>query len=482
VNSPASPASIHPDVAFPSTHVRPPSGWVNDPNGPIHWRGRYHLFFQHNPAAATHGDICWGHASSDDLAHWRIHDVALVPSPGAPDSAGCWSGCVVDDSGVATAVYTGVTDHPDDPALSATICLAYSDDDELVSWRKHSSPVAYAPHTLDLLAFRDPFVFTFEGRRYALVGAGAVSGGRPLVLLYSCQDLRDWTYLGVFLDGSTTDARGLPPADVWECPQLTRVDGEWVLIVSSWREARLERVAYAVGDIAACGDAVRFLPHSAGLVDAGHDFYAPAALREADRTLLWGWSWEEREDSEVAARGWAGVLAHPRVLGLRDGLLTTSPAPEVSALRLDGGQIRAALPAYGARVELPRAPVDLELRLPEAGAELLTLLLEGSGLACRVVVHPGEAWVRLDHRARNPERVCWPTESPLPRDWDRRLRLVLDGDLLEVHVSGGASFTERVSIPSDGRTYLSFKGPVPTHCQLTAWPLDPSAVRAQNRN
>ena len=38
----------------PSFHVSPPTGWLNDPNGPIHRDGRYHLFFQRNPRA-PHG-------------------------------------------------------------------------------------------------------------------------------------------------------------------------------------------------------------------------------------------------------------------------------------------------------------------------------------------------------------------------------------------------------------------------------------------
>lgn len=32
----------------PRVHLLPPSGWMNDPNGVVHWRGRFHVFYQHN--------------------------------------------------------------------------------------------------------------------------------------------------------------------------------------------------------------------------------------------------------------------------------------------------------------------------------------------------------------------------------------------------------------------------------------------------
>ena len=33
----------------PLYHFRPPANWMNDPNGPIQWKGQYHLFYQHHP-------------------------------------------------------------------------------------------------------------------------------------------------------------------------------------------------------------------------------------------------------------------------------------------------------------------------------------------------------------------------------------------------------------------------------------------------
>ena len=67
------------DRNLPRHHVRPAAGqWCNDPNGPLFHDGRYHLFFQHNPAAAVWGSIHWGHASSPDLVHWTDHGIALT--------------------------------------------------------------------------------------------------------------------------------------------------------------------------------------------------------------------------------------------------------------------------------------------------------------------------------------------------------------------------------------------------------------------
>jgi beta-fructofuranosidase len=60
----------------PRLHVTGTSNWINDPNGPVHWNGVYHLFFQANPAAPRWGRPQWGHVSSDDLVRWRRHPTA----------------------------------------------------------------------------------------------------------------------------------------------------------------------------------------------------------------------------------------------------------------------------------------------------------------------------------------------------------------------------------------------------------------------
>ena len=69
------------DPHRPAYHFVPPVGWMNDINGSIYWKGRYHVFYQHNPEGGYWKWMQWGHASSGDLVHWVHHPIALTPDP-----------------------------------------------------------------------------------------------------------------------------------------------------------------------------------------------------------------------------------------------------------------------------------------------------------------------------------------------------------------------------------------------------------------
>lgn len=436
------------DPAFPVLHPRPADGWVNDPNGPFRWRGRYHLFFQHNPAGPVHGGICWGHLSSSDLVTWQQEPLALVPSAGGPDAGGCWSGCVADDGGTPTAVYTGLVDDP----RTATVLLARADD-QLRSWVKASGPVASAP--AGLAGFRDPFLFEAGGHRYAVVGAGT-AGGTAEVLVYRCDDLLRWELAGTLISAGDEVAQDVAPAEIWECPQLFRLgevlDGHWVLVVSLVRGDTLARVAYLVGDLELDRGAPRLRPTGGGLVDHGHDFYAPAVLVEEDRVVLWGWTWEDRGAGDVRAAGWAGALTWPRVLELGAGdRLTSRPAPELLALRRSSEELTGA--ALLAPVRLPPGPVEVVV----TADGWTRLIVAGGQTELTLELDPEHRRVVLRRPTPDPVRAGWPTEGTVAGKGPVEVRLVLDGSILEVYVGGGPVFTERV-YPGEGGWTLTVQG------------------------
>src|ERR1700733_3246251 len=88
------------DFHRPQYHFLPPSNWMNDPNGLIQWKGKVHLFYQHNPFGPLWGNMHWGHAVSADLVHWTDLPLALAPTPDSPDETGIFSGCCVNNNGV----------------------------------------------------------------------------------------------------------------------------------------------------------------------------------------------------------------------------------------------------------------------------------------------------------------------------------------------------------------------------------------------
>ncbi|MGW3129614.1 glycoside hydrolase family 32 protein [Streptomyces sp. NPDC001123] len=454
------------DPNAPRFRVRPPANWINDPNGPFRWRDRYHLFYQHNPDAPVHANIHWGHVSSPDLAHWEHHPIALTPTPGGPDEAGCWSGCVVDDDGVPTAVYTGIDRHH---TGLGTVCLARAvvpDDETLTDWKPLPTPVVSGPPVdLDLVMFRDPFVFTADGRRWALVGAGHADG-TPSVLLYDCADLSDWRFAGVLLDGNDPVSARLFGARAvgWECPQLyATAGGEWVLVLSLWDGAPWT-TGYLTGGLHPCdGAGLRFAARTGGRLDHGRDFYAPAVLQEPDRALLWGWSWEAREQGEVDLAGWAGVLSAPREVDVHpDGALRVVPARELELLRAPEPFVTEP----GGRVSLPRS---YDLAVTAHGPTTVSLLRSASGAEVAVRLDPDAGTVTLDRGAR-PRTSADESAPVVVRAPGKKLRVLVDGSLVEVFVDDRATITERVYLRPGDAPELVVSGAATA---VTGWELVP---------
>jgi beta-fructofuranosidase len=110
------------DESAPIFHVGPAGcrggvaplhhGWTNDPNGPLHFRGVHHIFYQSRGSATVwnSGDTYWGH-SAGNLSHWHCMPPALTPgldydgSNTTYDRNGVFTGSVTLVNGVPVASF-----------------------------------------------------------------------------------------------------------------------------------------------------------------------------------------------------------------------------------------------------------------------------------------------------------------------------------------------------------------------------------------
>jgi beta-fructofuranosidase len=342
-------AKLAGDPMRPQFHLLPARNWMNDPNGPIYYRGKYHMFFQYNPLAAVWGDMSWNHAVSSDMLHWSHLPVALTPTPDSPDAFGVFSGSALavreGERERVYAVYTGTKKSSDALAtirdgandIQESQCLAYSDDARLVRWTKLPEPVvARPPEGMKITGFRDPSVWRQGEWYYMTVGSG-VEGVGGCVLLYRSpveaaegEVLMRWEYMHPLTQGEWNGKRTPNPCDdgeMWECPEFFALGGGHVLIYST-----LGKVWWESGVLDA--GTMKFVTKKKGLLDLDA-FYAPKTQLDArGRRILWGWIPERRTEAAMKEAGWSGMMSLPRVMELdADGALRLTVLPEVKALR-----------------------------------------------------------------------------------------------------------------------------------------------------
>ena len=280
------------------------------------------MFFQHNPVGPVHHQIHWGHMSSPDLVTWTEHPVAFGPTPGGPDSFGCWSGVFAPGLGQPAVVYSGVVDE----SLHSTICLRWGSAD-LTTW---SEPVVVGttPGGMGVRVMRDPFVFEHGGRRWGLLGAG-LDDGTAAILLYSCDDMLDWRFEEVWLAAREQSllSEGAP-ADIWEC-QLVWADGVPVLVLSLQLDGVLGEVVAVMGEVAEQDGRPRFTASSVERLDTGNCFYAPQLVQDGSSPLMFGWARQEPLDTSGLGDGphTAGCLTFPGASRSATGGCWSGPTP-----------------------------------------------------------------------------------------------------------------------------------------------------------
>ena len=213
--------SLYKESNRPQFHFTVKRGWSNDVNGPIYYNGQYHLFWQYFPFGVqwNTGFMYWGHATSNDLVHWKDEGVALMlDSLGSP-----WSGTAVIDKNndggwgknalvLFYACYDRVTN-------KQVQCIAYSNDDGKTFTRIKGNPVVDTDGELKTTDTRDPKVFWYEPAKVWVLVLFEKDG----MSFFNSTDLRHWKRQSHF-------------TGLWECPDFFElpVDGnnavkKWVL-------------------------------------------------------------------------------------------------------------------------------------------------------------------------------------------------------------------------------------------------------------
>lgn len=312
-------------------HVCAPVGWINDPNGFSEYQGEYHLFFQYNPYSTCWGTIHWGHVKSSDFIRWEQLPVALAPDR-KYDGSGCFSGSAIEWQGKHVIAYTGVERKKDadgKPRDYQVQCVAVGDGTEYDKIREN--PVItkeQLPEGGSELDFRDPKIWVEDNAIYMVVGNRAADGSGQ-ILMYRTENLKDWEFVTV-LDKS--DNRY---GKMWECPDFFRLDGHDVLLISP-QEMQAKELEMHAGDgtIYILGtyqkDNASFVEKTVRAVDMGLDFYASQTMLTSDgRRVMIAWmqawcqNWFDEQD------GFCGMMAIPRELEIRDGILCQNPVREL---------------------------------------------------------------------------------------------------------------------------------------------------------
>lgn len=307
---------------YPSLHAAPLTGWINDPNGFIYYKGAYHLFCQYHPYEAKWGPMHWAHLVSRDLAHWQHLPVALAPDM-PYDALGCFSGQAIERDGALCLMYTGVSQSGGETVQQQ--CLAVSRDG--VNFEKCALNPVIGSGALEAgesrVDFRDPDIFREGGAYLSLVASRGARGGQ--LILFRSGDLIRWTRLGAPLTGL---------GDMPECPDYFRLDGRAALISCVMRAGQPARAVYLLGEAGANLEDLR--ADQARPLDYGPDFYAPQTAQAPDgRRIMIGWmqSWASDIPTRYLGHGWSGIMTLPRELSVRDGRLVQRPARELAALR-----------------------------------------------------------------------------------------------------------------------------------------------------
>lgn len=440
-------------------HVTGQIGWINDPNGFVHFDGRHHLFYQHNPKDVVWGPMHWGHVVSDDFVKWEYLPIALAPDQHY-DREGAFSGSALDIDGTLYLFYTGNIPNRQVQAIATS-------KDGITFDKYDGNPVideSTLPAHASAIDFRDPKVWEKDGTYYMVVGSRQVENNYGQILMFRSEDLRNWNYHGTLYQGSsqTFDKLGY----MWECPDVFKLGDRYVLIMSPQQvpgHRNYNSTVYVVGDLNyETGVLENIEYHTIDEIDYGFDFYAPQTmLDDQGRRILVSWMQSWNREPVTAHLGFSGFMTLPRVLELEDGKLVQRPVPEIENYRQNKVTSQFTITDRTRRID----------GIEGDSKELLVTLIPGeerSGVRLfkgqdeETLVYYEDGHVVFDRTNGtngriNSEPVNNITKVPVPLvDGAVELRIFLDKYSVEVFINNGERVMSSTVFPSEDAIGIEF--------------------------
>ena len=424
-------------------HLTTKNNWMNDPNGFIEIDGVYHLYFQYNPNNRTWGDIHWGHATSTDLIHWKSEPIALFPQLENQEKH-CFSGSAAQThEGQVVFFYTSIGDGIGIHQSSSPqqwMALATKDSMNVLQQEMYNPVMTQEIHgDLKVGEWRDPFLFNREDTWYALIGG--IIEGRGSALLYSSDNLIDWTFLSVIAqDEEITN-------HTWECPNLFPLEGgKWLLFYSPE-----DMVQFRIGTITHD----KFHTEQKGILDysgwAG--FYAPqGTIDSRGRLLLFGWMPETGRPDYKHFKTNLCQMSLPRELMIgKNGSLQIHPSEEVRLLLENKKVVRNFLVNENTQPLLHAKSFYVKLQnriLPESSISIQFLNSKDNSVVTTLIINPTTKIITLDRSLStlNTSVIRKPQSAPIGYTTGEPfiLELFVDHTSIEVFSCSTTALSSRV--------------------------------------
>lgn len=357
-------------------HFTAKEAWLNDPNGLVYFKGKYHMFYQHYPYGKHTPMLHWGHAVSEDMVYWQHLPIAIYPQNDLDDRyiGGAFSGSAVV---VNNELFLTYTEHFEDLDNSPNVFIEKQNLIKSKDGIHFSKPKTVINHKPDFCSydFRDTKVWFDEKFDCYYLVIGTYANGYPSVVLYRSDDAENWIYHSILFQEKTLSGRTL------ECPDLFYLDGKYVLILSIFETKDKKdfnyQSYYYIGDF----DGKHFIPKTPlRYIDSAKEFYAPQTFEANGNRYAIGWMncWEDYKNR--AKEDSAGAMSLIRQFRIKNNRLISYPIDTYENLRVQHLQ-----PVnFNQSINLPSNLIELNLDFSSDNNWQLDLLEGNQGFVINI--------------------------------------------------------------------------------------------------